>query len=99
MVRHVIIWTLKDGLSEQEKIGALIKAKKGLEGLKGRVEGLEEISVMIDNLESSNADMLLDSTLTDEAALAAYQKHPDHLEVAKFIKEITCDRKCIDYII
>lgn len=99
MVKHIIIWTLKEGLSEAEKTKALIKAKRGLEGLKGRVEGLEQIEVHIDNLESSNADMLLDSTLADEAALAAYQKHPDHLEVAKFIKEITCDRKCIDFLI
>ena len=99
MVRHIISWTLKSDLSEQEKTNALIKAKRGLEGLKGRIDGLEEISVQIDNLESSNADMLLDSTLADEAALAAYQKNPDHLEVAKFIKEITCDRKCIDYLL
>ncbi len=97
MVRHIIIWSLREDLSEQEKTSALIKAKRGLEGLKGRIDGLESIKVHIENLESSNADMMLDSSFTDEAALKAYQTNPDHLEVAKFIRSVVSDRKCIDY--
>ncbi|MBR1750095.1 MAG: Dabb family protein [Ruminococcus sp.] len=99
MVRHIIIWTLKRSLTEEEKTWALLKAKRGLEGLKGKIDGLESIKVQIDNLDSSTADMLLDCTLRDEEALYAYQHDPMHLEVAKFIREITCDRRCIDYII
>lgn len=99
MVRHVIIWTLRDDLTEQEKTNALIKSKRGLERLRGRIDGLERIKVYIDNLDSSNADMMLDATFTDEAALAAYQKNPDHLEVAGFIRSVVTDRKCIDYVV
>ena len=99
MVRHVIIWTLRDDLTEQEKTNALIKSKRGLERLRGRIDGLERIKVQIDNLESSNADMMLDSSFTDEAALAAYQKNPEHLEVAEFIRSVVSDRKCIDYVV
>lgn len=99
MVRHIIIWTLNEGMTDEEKTKALLKAKRGLEGLKNRIEGLESIKVHIDILDSSNGDMMLESAFTDEAALKAYQTHPDHLEVAKYIKNITSDRKCIDLLI
>ena len=99
MVRHVIIWTLNDDFTEQEKTNALIKSKRGLERLRGRIDGLERIRVYIDNLDSSNADMMLDATFTDEASLATYQKNPDHLAVAEFIRSVVKDRKCIDYIV
>lgn len=98
MVRHIIIWTLKSDMSDEDKTRALLKAKRGLEGLKNHIEGLEKIKVYIDILDSSNGDMMLDSQFTDEAALKAYQTDPAHLEVAKFIKSITADRKCIDYL-
>lgn len=99
MVRHIIIWTLNEGMTDEEKTKALLKAKRGLEGLKNRIEGLESIKVHIDILDSSNGDMMLESAFTDEAALKAYQTHPDHLEVAKYVKSITSDRKCIDLLI
>ena len=99
MVRHVIIWSLRDDLTAEQKADAKLKAKQGLEGLKGRIDGLESIEVHINNLDSSNGDMMLDSSFTDEAALKAYQTNPDHLEVAKFIRSVVSDRKCVDYTV
>ena len=99
MVRHVIIWTLSDDLTDEQKADAKLRAKQGLEGLKGRIDGLESIEVHINGLESSNGDMMLDSSFTDEAALKAYQTNPDHLEVAKFIRTVVSDRKCLDYTV
>ena len=99
MVRHVIIWTLSDDLTAEQKADAKLRAKQGFEGLKGRIDGLESIEVHINGLESSNGDMMLDSSFTDEAALKAYQTNPDHLEVAKFIRTVVSDRKCLDYTV
>ena len=99
MVRHVIIWSLRDDLTAEQKADAKLKAKQGLEGLKGRIDGLESIEVHINNLDSSNGDMMLDSSFTDEASLKAYQTNPDHLEVAKFIRSVVSDRKCVDYTV
>ena len=45
MVKHIILWQLKDGLSDEEKVNAKNEIKKGLEALKGVVPGLKEIKV------------------------------------------------------
>ena len=82
MVKHVILWQLKDEFNEEEK--AVVKAgiKEGLEGLVGKVPGLLELHVNTEPLPTSNADLMLDSTLESFDALKAYAVHPDHVAVA-----------------
>ena len=96
MVKHVILWKLKDDLADKASVKAGIKA--GLEGLKGVVPGLVDIRVITDGLASSNADVMLDSTLTDEAALKAYAVHPAHVAVADSkVRPYTQVRMCLDF--
>ena len=88
--------SLEAKLSVQGLIGAVIK--EGLEGLKGIVPGLIEIKVQTEKLASSNADVLLDSTLESEDALKGYALHPAHVKVADTkVRPFTKSRVCIDY--
>lgn len=98
MVKHIILWQLKDELSAEEK--KVIKAgmKESLEALVGKVPGLLEVKVQIEGLASSNAEVMLDTTLTDEAALKEYAVHPDHVAVADSkIRPFTKTRMCLDF--
>ncbi|MBP5321437.1 MAG: Dabb family protein [Kiritimatiellae bacterium] len=96
MVKHVILWKLKEGIEDPEAVKAGIKA--GLEGLKGVVPGLVEIVVRTNGLPSSNADVMLDSTLESEAALKGYAVHPAHVAVADGkVRPYTQVRMCMDY--
>ena len=98
MVKHIILWQLKDELSEEEKKNVMAGIKEGLEGLKGVVPGLLEIHVQTEKLESSNADVMLDSTLESEEALKGYAVHPAHVNVADTkVRPFTKSRVCIDY--
>jgi hypothetical protein len=98
MVKHVILWQLKDELTAEQKEAAKVAIKKGLEGLAGRVPGLVEIKVNINGLETSNADVMLDSTLTDFEALKGYAVHPEHVAVANTaVKPNTKLRVCMDF--
>ena len=100
MVKHVIVWTLKDDYSQQEKEDIKRGIKEGLEGLKGKVPGLLEIKVYTEGLPSSNGDLMLDSTLTDEAALKGYAIHPDHVAVADGkVRPFVKQRSCFDMVI
>ena len=47
MVKHVILWVLKDELSESEKAEVKKGIKEGLEGLKGVIPGLIDIRVTL----------------------------------------------------
>ncbi len=98
MVKHVILWQLKDELTAEQKEEAKKTIKKGLEGLAGRVPGLVEIKVNIDGLDTSNADIMLDTTLIDVNALKGYAVHPDHVAVANSaVKPNTKLRVCMDF--
>lgn len=98
MVKHVIIWTLKDELTSEEKEQAKKNIKEGLEGLAGKIPGLIEIKVLIDGLSSSNTDLMLDSTFEDEASLAGYAVHPEHVAVAQnIVRPNSKIRSCFDF--
>jgi len=99
MVKHIILWTLRPELSETEKQSVKAGIKAGLEGLVGRVPGLVDVKVTIDGrLASSNADVMLDSTLASEEALKSYAQHPDHLAVANTkVRPYTVSRACLDF--
>lgn len=97
MVKHIIIWKLKDELSAAEKEAAKAKAKAGLEALVGRIPGTLTMRVLTDLLPSSVGDMMLLSEFTDRDALKAYQVNPLHVEVATFIRSVVSDRACADY--
>ena len=98
MIKHVILWKLKDEFSEADKVAIKAGIKAGLEGLKGIIPGLEEIKVNTCGLATSNADVMLDSTFTDEAALKNYAVHPKHVEVANNnVRPFTELRLCLDF--
>ena len=99
MVKHVILWTLDPKLSKDMMREVKIGIKEGLEGLVGKVPGLIDVKVHIDGrLASSNADVMLDSTLESEEALQAYAIHPEHVAVAdKKIRPYTVLRSCFDF--
>ncbi len=98
MVKHVIIWKLKDELEGAEKEKVLCDIKTNLESLVGKVPGLVELKIITDTLESSNGDLMLDSTLESEEALKGYAVHPEHVAVAdNFVRPYTQVRMCVDY--
>ena len=82
MVKHIILWQLKDEYSDAEKADIKAGIKAGLEGLAGQIPGLVEIHVNINGLPSSNADLMLDTTFESAEALKGYSKHPAHVAVA-----------------
>ncbi len=98
MVKHIILWTLKD-MPEDDKATVKAGIKEGLESLKGKVPGLIDIKVNISGrLASSNADVMLDSTLESPEALKIYAQHPDHLAVANGkVRPYTAQRSCLDF--
>ena len=95
MVKHIILWKLKDECNNDTVKNGI---KTNLEALKGKIDGLVEIKVQLEKLPSSNADVMLYSVFSDENALEGYAVHPDHVYVAdNFVRPFTETRMCIDY--
>lgn len=98
MIKHIILWALKD-MPEDEKMQVKKGIKDELENLKGVIPGILDIKVNIDGrLETSNADLMLDSTFESLEALKAYATHPAHIAVAdEKVRPYTVNRACLDY--
>ena len=98
MVKHIILWQLKDELTKEQIIKVKAEIKSGLEVLKGEIPGLIDIKVVTEGLASSNADVMLDSTFESEEALKGYATHPKHVAVADGkVRPYTESRVCMDY--
>ena len=98
MVKHIILWQLKDEIQGEEKETVKAGIKAGLEGLAGQIPGLIDIKVQTECLTSSNVDVMLDSTFVDENALKNYASHPAHVKVAdNNVRPFTKTRACMDF--
>ncbi len=98
MIKHIVMWRVKDkalGKIKEENINAIKIMLENLKSLIREVKDLE-VGINIEELTGSH-DIVLYTTFENEQDLDAYQKHPEHLEVAKFIREVVTDRACVDY--
>jgi len=94
VIKHIVMWTLK----EQCKQENAIKAKTLLEKLNGKIPGLIKLEVGIDLVGSDNSvDIVLYSEFESEVALDGYMKHPEHVKLIPFMKEIRKERFMVDY--
>ena len=86
-------------MSDSEKESVKKGIKEGLEGLKEKIPGLIDIKVNTEGrLESSTADLMLDSTFENAEALQGYSKHPEHVAVADSkVRPYTASRSCLDF--
>lgn len=95
MVKHIILWKLKEEYNTPEIKNNM---KTGLEALVGVVPGLLEMKIEIEPLPKSNADVLLYSVLESEEALQNYAVHPAHVKAAnELVRPFAENRMCMDF--
>ena len=98
MVKHIVMWTLRESAGGRTAADNALEMKSQLEGLRGLVDGMLLLEVGVDfSRTPSSADLALYSEFTDRAALAAYATHPDHIAAGDFIKTVCVDRIVADY--
>ena len=96
MVKHMIIWKIKEDCANPEEVKSAVKRE--LEALVGKIDGLTEMNIITDKLPSSSGDLMMDSLFESEDALKAYQKHPLHQHVANtYVRPNVCQRLSLDY--
>lgn len=95
MVKHIIIWKLKDGI---DKKAVSCEIKEQLENLVGKIDGLCEMHILNEPFSSSSGDVMMDSSFESKEALAEYQKNPLHQAVANGVVRPNVDvRLSYDY--
>ncbi len=98
MIKHVILWALKDELGAEEKAAVKAGIKSSLEALVGQIPGLLSLRIYTDPVAGSNMDVMLDSTFESEQALQDYVVHPAHQEAANTkVRPYVKVRSCMDF--
>ncbi len=96
MVKHMIIWSLKDEIADKEAL--ISEIRTALEGLVGKIEGLIDMKIISGGLPSSKGDFLMDSTFKDADALKFYATHPEHVAIADgLVRPNVSSRASYDY--
>ena len=98
MVKHIVLWKLKEeaGGKGKKENGAALKSR--LEALKSLIPQIQELEVGL-QMEPNEAafDVALYSAFAGRGELEAYQKNPEHQKVVEFVRGVTADRKVVDY--
>lgn len=97
MVRHVVMWKLKEEAEGADAKTNAAKMKEMLEDLQGRIDGLLSLSVSTDVfLSAPETDVVLFSEHESREALDAYQTHPLHVACVDFVKKVVSERRVVD---
>ena len=98
MIKHVVMWKLKDEAEGRNKSKNMKLVMKSLLNLIPVISQINSLEVG-ENFNPADAafDLVLISTHTDQKALSAYMDHPDHKKVAVFIGKVVADRKVVDF--
>lgn len=98
MVKHIVMWKIKDSHDGLDKNELGLKLKDTLEDLKGKISQIKELEVGINfNPSDAACDVVLYSSFDSKDDLQIYLKHPDHVKVADFVSEIRTERRVVDY--
>ncbi len=91
MVKHIVMYTLKEGVEKDEAVKFIASC---LEPLKGKIPGLLHMEV---RRAYQGMDYALYSEFESPQALKDYAKHPAHLEAKSHFHHLLATRFSADY--
>ena len=99
MVKHIVMWKLKDfaeGKSKDENIKII---KSELENLIHLIPQIKFLEVGKNILPNADYDAILYSEFESTEDLDIYQNHPEHKKTAAYVAKVRDARIAGDYII
>ena len=92
MVKHIVLYTLKEGVNKEEAVKII---REVLEPLVGKIPGLTHLEIRA--AYQGGMDYALYSEFESKEALAAYAAHPLHQEAKTHFWDFLNQRFCADY--
>ena len=91
MVKHIVLYTLKEGVAKKEAVDLI---ESVLVPLVGKIPGLKHMEV---KLAFNGMDYALYSEFDSREDLEAYAVHPLHLEAKSHFHHLLATRVAADY--
>ena len=98
MVKHIVMWTLKDAAEGRSREENARLMRERLEALPARIDTIRRFEVGLNfNTTQDAFDIVLYSEFDSREDLEAYQVHPAHIETREFIRSVREDHRVVDY--
>lgn len=98
MVKHIVLFKLKESLSTEEKQYVMNDFKAAIEALPATIPSIRKIFVGLNINSDEKWDICLESEFDTLDDVKAYAIHPAHVAAAGILKEAKQDRACTDYV-
>jgi heme-degrading monooxygenase HmoA len=99
MIKHIVMWKVKEVYEGKNKDELIAELKSKLESLKDSVPGVKSLEVGKNISKSAYAqDIILVTEFENQDALDNYRRHPEHLKVVDYIKNVVEAGYALDYI-
>jgi hypothetical protein len=98
MLKHIVMWRLKESAEGRTKAENSIYVKEILESLPYKIKEIKHLDVGINIINAPPAyDLVLIVDFANMLDLQAYQAHPEHVKVANYILKVRETRAVVDY--
>ena len=97
MVKHIVMFKLKDTLSKEEKLDVMNRFKAAIEALPAQIDVIRKVFVGFNINEAEQWDICLESEFDSLDDVKVYAAHPAHVAAAGILKDAKQDRACVDY--
>lgn len=97
MLKHIVLFKLKESLSATEKQEVMNRFKAAIEALPATISTIRHIHVGFNVNPAEQWDICLDSEFDNLEDMKAYATHPAHLAAAGLLKDAKEGRACTDY--
>lgn len=97
MVKHIVLFKLKDEAPEAQKLEAMNRFKAAIEALPARIPVIRKVEVGLNINPGETWSIGLYSEFDSLEDVKTYAVHPDHVAAGKLLAEVKESRACVDY--
>jgi hypothetical protein len=99
MIKHIVMWTIHEGETPRARFERMAEVKARILGLKEVIPEIVSMEILFNSpvARGDNYDVVLTSEFRSWADLDTYLKHPVHVAVGEYIKNVKKSRAAIDY--
>lgn len=97
MVKHIVLFKLKDEVPEAEKLAVMKKFKEAIEALPARISVIRKIEVGLNINPGETWHIALNSEFDTLDDVKFYATHPDHVAAGQILAAMKESRACVDY--
>ena len=97
MVKHIVLFKLKDEVPADKKLTAMKEFKAAIEALPAKISVIRKIEVGLNMNPGETWSIALYSEFDTLDDVKFYATHPEHVAAGKLIADVKESRACVDY--